>query len=575
MLWFGKLKEDARKVFKEHPASIIACFLGFFFLGVIDDILSRFAGTRNARDVMTFLSDVCFSFAPALVLCESNFRYKQKIGKISSLMEIKKSAVYIVVLVIAAFMSIRFAALKADPDNHIYSVFDVDAIGADDLFIRFFVVYLAVCCISAVFFLYKKSGESFESYFVKGFLGILKGEVAYGVVLLGGLCIIWVFQTLIYDIDAIAIVVALISGVMAYPAFLVALSHPGEKVSKFGNIMMGYVFPGLLAAAFIIIYVYILKIVFTWKFPSNEAFAIVTALFISGICFWSMAQGCTEGRYNKMLRIMPLLFIPFIVIQIICLYMRVAQYGITTTRYFGILLIVFEILYEIIYIVRWCLNKGMEWILFPMTLAFVIVSLVFPWVNVCASVTRSQGRVVERYIEDTLAGKETASKDLAGARSAYRVIDRDAGFEGARYIEKLKKKFPGFDVDKELNDSSSSSQVQDPVNYYYANNDIASFDTDGYARVGNIAIDDYSKDVDIRNVGLRYKKGGEVFGRVDLSGVISKMQKLREDGDEYEDAIREPVRFTDDSKLYITYISFEEQGGVISDLHINGFYLFD
>ena len=72
---------------------------------------------------------------------------------------------------------------------------------------------------------------------------------------------------------------------------ILTLSKPSDTISKFGNIMMGYVFPGILAVAFVIVYIYILKILITWTFPSNEAFTIVTALFAAGICIWTMAQG--------------------------------------------------------------------------------------------------------------------------------------------------------------------------------------------------------------------------------------------------------------------------------------------
>lgn len=583
MLWFGKIREDAKAVFKEHPASILSCFAGFLILGVIDDILSRIGGINTAREVLSVIADFCFAMTPAFALCESHLGFSRNRGESPDLKDFKKSVIYIIVLLISAGMSGRFAYIKYDPANHISTIFDFDVIGADNPFMRFFFVYLAACIIGAVYFLYKKSGESFESYFVKGFLGTMKGELAYGVVLLGGLCIVWVFQTLIYDIDAIAIVVALISGAMAYPAVLIALSRPGEKVSKFGKIMMGYVFPGFLAAAFIILYVYILKIVFTWKFPSNEAFAIVTALFISGIFFWSMAQGCTEGRYNQALRIMPMLFIPFIVIQIICLYMRIAQYGLTQSRYFGILLIVFEVLYEVIYILRFLKGKGMEWILFPVVLGFVLIALIVPGVNVCAAITGSQGKVVERFIEDTLSGKELSSADKAMARSAYKVINREAGFEGSRFIKKLGGKFPEFDLKAEFDPEGSDSEDYVSSEYYSADNDITGFDTLGYKHVEVVEFSSYDYDEaanmkisDTKKVELRHRNEEEPYAEIDLSETIDRMRQLHKNGAvqfEYDKVIEDPIIFDDGSLLYITYISFDEQKDVLTHLYLNGFYL--
>jgi hypothetical protein len=296
-----------------------------------------------------------------------------------------------------------------------------------------------------------------------------------------------------------------------------------------------------------------------------------------------MAQGCTEGRYNQALRIMPLLFIPFIVIQIICLYMRIAQYGLTQSRYFGILLIVFEILYEVIYTLRFLKGKGMEWILFPVVLGFVLIALIVPGVNVCAAITGSQGKVVERFIEDTLSGKELSSADKALARSAYKVINRQAGFEGSRFIKKLGSKFPEFDLKAEFDPEGSDSEEYVPSEYYSAGNDMSGFDTLGYKHVEVVEFSSYDYDEaanmkisDTKKVELRHRIEEEPYAEIDLSEIIDRMRQLHRNGAvqfEYDKVIEDPVIFDDGSLLYITYISFDEQEDVLTHLYLNGYYL--
>ena len=132
---------------------------------------------------------------------------------------------------------------------------------------------------------------------------------------------------------------------MQYPCILVGFSKIEDEVSKFEKVMVTYVLPGLLALAYVIIYTYIIKMLVTWSFPKNQVFAILTTLFCFGVCIWTMAQGLYDDNLKKVFTILPLLFIPCIILQIMCLYMRIAPYGLTLQRYAGIAFVFFEIVY--------------------------------------------------------------------------------------------------------------------------------------------------------------------------------------------------------------------------------------
>ena len=45
--------------------------------------------------------------------------------------------------------------------------------------------------------------------------------------------------------------------------------------------------------------------------------------------------------------------------------------------------------------------------------------------------------------------------------------------------------------------------------------------------------------------------------------------------DEYDKLIKEPIIFADGSALYITSINFEVKEGVVSNLYLNGYYLYN
>ncbi len=575
MMWAAKLKAGVRDVLKDHPASVCSFFLSFFIYGIFYSSSLKYPSLL--KDIFTVIRYFFLCETAAFFLCEANYSYKRSVGRISSLKEINKSFVYVIVMAVGTVMSLIFALFRVKFFvGNSASFLGLSMYDSEELFLRFFYVYLMVCVSGGIFFLYKKAGLSFENYAVKGFLGIMKGYLAYAVIMLGALCIIFVFNELIKEIDLFEFVMAVITGLMAYTTVVMALSKPGEKISRFGNIMMGYVFPGILAVAFLIVYVYILKILLTWTFPSNEAFTIVTALFASGVCFWTMAFGCAEGSLLKTLKLFPLLFIPFIFIQIMCLYMRVHQYGLTQSRYMGIMLILFELLYEVYYIWRFRIGEGLGGILFPTLIIFSLVILLVPGVNMFASVTRSQKKVVDRVVSELDSNLSVDSQSLARARSAFNEIERDGGLEGNRYLNKLYARY-GKDTVEEYLDKEGDSTYRDNK-YFYAENDRNSIDVAGFSTMCEVDMYMYSDTIDPSNVELKGRNGEYLDVQVDISGLIGDMENLYDkySSNEKLDALVEnPISFTDGSCLYISYISVEENDkGVITDLNIRGYYLY-
>ncbi len=568
MMWFEKAKEGVKEIVKQHPVSICAFLIGCILLGLISDFLIPDA----AEELLDFCSRFCMCMTPAFVLCEANFAYKKKIGKISSLLEIGKSVVYLVVVIVAAVVSGIFSYINVYLNYKYKSDFT-------EYFPRVFYVYLAICLLSAIFFMYKKTGDSFEGYSVRAFLGFLKAGLIHGIITLGTFCILWVFDTLFVNLGIETTILWIVTGIVGFPAYLMAFSAPGDKLSRFSKVVMGFVFPGILAIAFVIVYAYIIKILVTWTFPSNQVFAIMTGMFGSGILFWTMAQGCTEGRANSLLKTMPLLFCPFIIIQIMCLAMRISDYGLTASRYLGILLIIFEILYEAYYIVRMMQGQGLGGILMPTLLVFVIVYYLIPGINVYASVTRSQMAVVRGYVDLKLGGHEGTSTSLSRARSGYREIRDNGGLEGKLSLQRLYAESSQDKVEDilDINASYASDVRTYYVNVYDTKREI---DVAGYSHLKMVDTRIYDGKVDIADAPVRNDvKEGEDFDRADISAVIFKLKELEQSGtdeDEMNDILKEPVK-TDNGLLLIDYITFEftdeDPAEKIDDFELRGYYL--
>lgn len=582
MLWFKKLKEDARGIFKEHPASIISVFIFSVCTALLEDILNV-KDHSSVWKILTFIQTLSLGLIFGFVLCESNYNYKKQIGKLHKLFEGKGSFVYFIVMAISLLLSIIHAYKEAYITSKDLS--DSAELGIRfDIFYRFFWVYIAVCIISAWYFMYKKSGESFESYSVKAFLGSLKALAVYAVVAIGFLCIIWVFDSLIVSFDYAATVELLIAALVGYPALLVGLSKMGESMARFSKVMVGYVFTGLLAVAAVIVYVYLLKIIFTWTFPSNEAYTITTSLFATGLVVITMAQGCTEGGLLKVLKISPLFFVPFIVVQIMCLSMRIGQYGITTRRYLGIMFIVFEVIYLIYYVYRLRKQEGIGGFLFPVALILVVIYYLVPGINVYAAITGSQKGVVMKYVVAAANGNEINSQEKAKAKSAYRQIENNGNAEGLRFLKELEEKYPDIDFGDELG-TSDSYYYEDTFGNdkeIYAYNDVDVIDVSRYKNLAVISThaDDDGGEIDVTRFELKASNGQEtsVVGYADLSFMVKELEAAYDnDGIEYDftHAISTPVVTPDGGLLYLTrvYLRIGEDGDV-EYLDIDGYYAY-
>ncbi len=567
MLWVNKIKEGAKSIFKIHPVSLVS----FLLACILNGIYRQWWYDSSAAEFSYIL---LFYITPALVLCEACYAYQKQQGRINSLREFKKSFVYGIILLFSVILSAIFALLIVmEPLS--------DSGSAIVWIVRFFWVFQAFCIMGSVLFMYKRNGGSFESYSARAFVGGLKALLVYGIFLGGSMFIVFVFDKLLFDLNIEYLVVMLVTGLVAFPGGILAISLPEENISKFSKVVLSYVFPGIGACAFVIVYAYIIKILVTFTFPSNQVFSITSVLFCSGIVFWTMAQGCTEGKVNTALRFMPLLFIPFIVVQCMCLAMRVNQYGITEQRYLGILLIAFEIIYEIYYLIRFRSQKGVGGLLMLLVIMFSAVYFLIPGINVNAAITNSQKGRVDDYIQKVRAGEEPSEDEYLSARSSYREIRYHGGFEGSLFIEGLNELYSEEEVSRILHTDNQKSSSGSTVDYIYISNTRDKVDISGYSKYANICdATGYSEYSAYYTAELwNSQEDEEPILTVDLTDLITRMAVLKKKHQTdrvLSELLEEPI-VTDSGLLYIEYISFHlrEEDNFIRDLSVRGFYIYN
>lgn len=554
MKFLGKIKSIFKEVVNEHRFSFGAFLLSMILWAVTIGDAPAGDVLYSIYEIFSTLEWLLVAVSFGLLLCESIHLYKKDTDP-SYNPKTKKVLVLNVIIVAAAFLSaLQYRILDEYVPRSLFKEGYVNIIL--DLSRNILIFVSAAIIGLTIYFFYKRSRECTETYIAKAFCGLMKAELVYGIIALGALLIIWAFDTLIYDtyfLDVTGRVEILLLGLVQFPCAVVGLSKTEGEISKFGKIVLSYVFTGIIAVAFVIIYVYIIKIFVTWTFPSNEVFPILTGLFICGFFAWTMAFGCCDEGVKKAISILPFLFIPFIILQIMCLYMRVKDYGLTSSRYFGIVVIVFEILYFAIYTLRFIRKKDYIFTLMFIVIAGVFIVLFMPGVNVYSAVTMSQKGKIIAYLEQGGNASEAIRKN---AYEAYKVLNGEGGFSGKKFIDKKLSK-------EQISDITNSDYQDNDAERTYINvyNEMNSVDVTGFKRLSIVEtnLSDWDGITDIDNIPIYLEDDeSEPVDYVDFSDIVDTLKEYEKKNiaqTEQEKVIQRKITTKNGKTLLLTRIN--------------------
>ena len=347
---------------------------------------------------------------------------------------------------------------------------------------RFIICYLIATIVLAIYYNYKSLNKTFEQYVTSTFVTIFKTSLIYGILAIGIAMITAVFVYLILDGESYILVARmeiLLFGVYYIPTVLYSFYDQEEEIGKFAKIVIKYVLGTLVIVAFAIIYMYIIKIIFLRDIPSNLIFRILSALFIIGLPVWTMILSFKENTtLDKINRKLPLLFIPFIILQIYSIGTRILSNGITELRYLCLMLIIFEIVYIIIYLTK---KEKVSRILLVF-LALTVISTIAPYINMFTISNLSQYNNLKIYKQKTEDSEEEKTKIYG----AYNYL-RHSSIEGKKYIENYLTK-DDEELIKKL--KNSGTKKSDNGKNIYVDKDINYIEVEGYKKV--YKIDSYS-----------------------------------------------------------------------------------
>nr|MCR4923165.1 DUF4153 domain-containing protein [Lachnospiraceae bacterium] len=509
MIGIKNLWEDFSRVIKYHPISTGLMLVTFLIQAVILSGGHKYAA---AVENLTF----CLAFGA--LLCEA-INYERQ-GREKAL---KKERYYFVIYPVVGLLSLAYSVFysyKAVIEK------SCDSLWSPTIPYQSFICYFVLTVCLSVYFFFKKEGKDFEEYCCKSFLGLLKAELVYLLVAVGILFIILTFNTLIYNTDAFLFLERaelLLIGLLQYPCLLLGLSKTGEKVSAFSKILFSYVLTAILAVAFLVVYLYIFKIVITRALPKNEVFLILSLLFIFGLPIWTLALGICDDKIKKPISFFPFFFAPFIILQLICLYIRVSAYGFTRSRYLGAALIVFESAYLILYTFAFISKKKLTHLLLFIIIAETFLIFFMPFINMEEVIINSQKKKLISYLE---MGDKAPENIKNSAVEAYSVIYEQGEERGRKYLEN--------NVSEEekikIRDMDEDGYIDD---YFYINsqNILKELNVEKYKRMVFVSGSygeydaDESRDIDIKKLAL-YDYNDNVVDYADLSSLIGEMREI-------------------------------------------------
>ncbi len=422
----------------------------------------------------------------------------------------------------------------------------------------------------SIYFNYKESKKTFEQYITSIFVNVFKTSIIYGILTIGSAIVTAVFIYLILDggnYTLLARIELLILGIYYIPALLYSLYNIEEKTSKFSKIVIKYVLGTLVIVAFAIIYMYIIKIIVLRNMPSNQIFRILAALFILGCPIWTMVENFKEDTIiDKINKILPILFIPFIILQIYSIGIRILANGITESRYLCIILIIFEIIYTIIKL-RKKEKIGKILLVF---IALTIISTIVPYINMYKVSQISQYNNLKIFKQKT----EYTEDEKQKIYGAYRYLQGTD--EGNKLIEDLLTE----NEEEEIIDLRKTDISEDDEGTQY----ISSYATIDYIDVAEYKnlYTVYSSEYDDKqgnaekvfsNLALRIENNNEIV----YANILEEVNEYIRYGDRLKDNFENinEIQIDDSKKLLLTSISitYDKVNKNIKNYSLSGYLL--
>ena len=386
-----KAKELILSFIKRYKIETISVLIVSLIAAGIFDDYTKFSTQIEITIVLmfiamgSFLVDKIYSIYDELIK-RIIYKIKNKIKFINlepdKLFDLSKVILYIVAVLIQYLLyklSLNIVILNADNN------YKID-INEEGMFICAFLVGVIITSLIS-YFIIKEKKINLKNYLLKIFNNFLLLFLTECVVLVGILVLYLICEVLLDGVPyyIISKIIVFVISVISLMGFFVCIENVNKEYNLFLKILVRYIMQIMVLIGFAIFYLYLVKIILKLELPSNEVFVVCTALFSIGLLISLMSLGMSEDNiYNKIIKYLPIAFIPVLILQIISIGLRVSQYGFTASRYIGIVIIIFEVIYITYYIMgEICDNKKVR--IEKLLLYFcilILISFFVPKINV-------------------------------------------------------------------------------------------------------------------------------------------------------------------------------------------------
>ena len=214
-------------------------------------------------------------------------------------------------------------------------------------------IVLAMIAMLIIYLIVKEKRISIKEYLLKLFMNSISVYIICFVVLAGIFVLFLIYDMLLGEMPyyIISRIIVFLLSMISAMGILVSIENVDGSQSIFSKILVRYIMQIMVFIGFVIFYIYLIKIIAKLEMPSNQVFAVCTCLFSMGLFTSLMSLGINEvSKYNTAIKFLPIAFIPALILQIISIALRIAQHGLTSARYIGVMVIIFEIVYLVFYI---------------------------------------------------------------------------------------------------------------------------------------------------------------------------------------------------------------------------------
>lgn len=242
--------------------------------------------------------------------------------------------------------------------------------------------YTTIVGLAGLYAIVEKCKLGFNEYLLRTSENLIKAFIVYLILEVGINALVIIFSELILNsspsIKILLNIQIMLIGFYLIPVWIFSISRVNQKASKvFKNIII-YVVTPLIIIAYIIVYIYVLKILITREMPKDTIFMMMSFIFSISYFVWTISYKMDNKITMKLSKIMPVLFIPLFILQIYSIIIRIIPYGFTEKRYMCVMLLIFELAAIILSLSK---QRKKEINIIFVTIIIVLISTIMPKIN--------------------------------------------------------------------------------------------------------------------------------------------------------------------------------------------------